>query len=912
MPDRLMSQNCPEVPILSGQSSLCRVQGTYEIINYNAAFASSYAVSVAPSGAGVINSFNTGNGLISVTWSAGITLPCSLVVSLTGACSGADTLYMMPCCDPSGQVLISPSIAQLPGAVYNQTSGEWTITNQTIRIQGTLQVKQPLNLISCTFNMGPGSRIDVLQDMPSGTIGALVLSGSSLQADPACNVMWEGVRLFENTQIKTELSGTNPVNLSRAQNAIGFYGSASYHFRASQTNLWNNFRGIYARKKNGAQNILLTRTAASGNLNIQGGNNTLPANYGNGQLPLPAANTCYVGIELINCGTFELDGSQGRNNLSNFSYGVLLYDSDFSMNTSTISNVQSSVNYPSSLNTSACIYAYRSSNTLTRSIQLFPLSTAPGLLNDFQNSNRGIYISGNYELNAQKNQFTTIAQEGVLVQRARNGTLIEIKNLNVFSNCNKGVSIQNCTKANIHIINNTFNSTAAYGTGSFDNVAMYLNGKSPELDYQIIGNSISGYRIGIYAINLARFSIGMNAIRYNTIEFNRTLSALPSPTSNYMGIWLDKQEKPNVYNNTISYTQSPITFSSSGRLRGFNMKDCSSMNIALNNLNNLGISMRFVGDNRPSVLQCNTMNACNKGVFCDNAAISNQGQVGEPWDNKWMNFGGNLRVYGTLLPNVSSIFWYYKTNNSDFNPQSLPVTLWLNNVQDNGISPCDNIADPPDDDDTHTDRIVALLQSILIDSTCIPQDSLDYRFRMRLFAYEILEENDSLRAALPEFMSFYAENLNTTLGRICRAENAIENLDYQNAIVELNASNCVETASQILHYTLDNIADYDLAGEGVKEELPVEVLEQLESIAWLPASIYGRGVFYARAILELEVDDIDIGLRVMQHSASDYPEVKKAHCFDLLGRPLVCPELNQPGILRRKTANGNYIIYKYQ
>ncbi len=30
-----------------------------------------------------------------------------------------------------------------------------------------------------------------------------------------------------------------------------------------------------------------------------------------------------------------------------------------------------------------------------------------------------------------------------------------------------------------------------------------------------------------------------------------------------------------------------------------------------------------------------------------------------------------------------------------------------------------------------------------------------------------------------------------------------------------------------------------------------------------PSSIYGTGVFYARAILNLEVDDENIGLRIM-------------------------------------------------
>ncbi|MFN0188138.1 MAG: hypothetical protein ACKVQV_05500, partial [Bacteroidia bacterium] len=288
---KVLSQNCPDSPIIVGSTSLCQAKGYYEIINYNATFSASYQFQFFPGGSGTLTSFNNITGMFEVNWTA--TSQCSLVVSLAAPCQGADTIFMQNCCDGNGTAgtIVDPFIANLPGAT--PVGGGFSVTGQTINIEGTLRVSTPLYLVNCTFNMGPGARIDVYDNLTAGS-GALVLTGSTIQSRAACNTMWEGIRMFNNTQIKTELGIGNFVTITNAQNAIAFYGNASYHFQATQTRLWNNFRGVFARSKY-PTGIIVTQLTNCNGLNITGGNVTLPNNYINGQNPLPVNNTCFAG-----------------------------------------------------------------------------------------------------------------------------------------------------------------------------------------------------------------------------------------------------------------------------------------------------------------------------------------------------------------------------------------------------------------------------------------------------------------------------------------------------------------------------------------------------------------------------------------------------------------------------------------
>ncbi len=87
-----------------------------------------------------------------------------------------------------------------------------------------------------------------------------------------------------------------------------------------------------------------------------------------------------------------------------------------------------------------------------------------------------------------------------------------------------------------------------------------------------------------------------------------------------------------------------------------------------------------------------------------------------------------------------------------------------------------------------------------------------------------------------------------------------------------------------------------------------------------PSSIYGTGVFYARAILNLpctakvkpeaeEVDDINIGLRIMNEELN-IQDNTTPRCFDNLGRLINCPNWWDPNVIKKKTKSGDFIILK--
>jgi hypothetical protein len=892
---KAQSQSCPDSPIIVGSTSLCRSIGNYQIINFNASFSTSYLFNIFPAGAGTISNFNLATGTFNVNWL--VTTPCTLVVSLPPTCQGADTLFMQNCCDVNGLFsLVDPAITNLPGVTLQ--GNEYTVTNQTFTIEGTLSVNSPLNLVNCTVSMGPGSRIDVYNNSQLAN-GALVLTATTLTESTNCNAMWEGIRLFNNTQLKTEVGPV--VTISGAQSAIAFYGNAGYHFKASQTRLLNNYRGILASSKY-PTSIIVTELADCIGLTITGGNTTLPINTFNGQNPLPVNRTSFVGMDIINCNPFDLDGMLGQNTIQNLSYGIRVWDSNVSLDRVLFTNIFPNNSYPfADAGTAILARRLTSSNNYTINV---PSLANPTLTSSFTGCNQGININGSYHLNTKGNSFTNVNQYGIRVRNAINNSMLTINNTNVFTNVNVGVNIENCTNANAIINHNTFTSTVALTSPTNDNIAIFIsNAMKVEMDWQIVENTITGYRLGVYVRNSQKRNLGFNPIRYNNILFNRVVS---SSTFNFMGIWLEHIEDINLSNNLIDYNQTPVSQALSPRLRGLNIKDIKVGTISSNEIKNMGIAMRFVGDNRPLTLQCNIMDACENGVFLNNAALINQGTPISPWDNQWRNFGTHKRVYGTLLTLISQMNWYFKSSNSDFSPLSSGAPLWLIPLVADYNSPCDDAIDPGDGD---PEGMVDFLRAIVADSASIPNDSLDFLFRLQLFAYTTLEENDSLRELLPEFMNFYAEQLSSTIARLVNAENAIEKLDYSTATIQLNAATCVETASLIMQKTLNAIREYDLMGNDCVEDMPLTLREDLEAIAYLPSSIYGVGVFYARAILNLEVDDENIGLRI-KYDDLIIQENKSPRCFDKLGRQIGCPDKSDFSVIKKKTKLGDFIIVK--
>jgi hypothetical protein len=941
---RSYSQNCPNSPIVVGNTSLCSHLFDYEIINFNPSFSNSYTFSFQPANVGNVVSFNMNTGIFEVNWNT--QNACSLIVSLLSPCVGSDTIFMQPCCDNAPISSISDVfIKNLPGIVLD-ASGNGFLTGQTLTIQGTLKVNRNLTLQNCVLNMGPGARIDVYASVGSNP-GNIVLINTTIQSSNLCNVMWEGIRMFENTEFKSEPFNATVNTIRDAQNAIAFYGNSGYHFRAAQTRLWNNYRSILSIPKVG-NSINLAILASSGNLDITG--NTLLANYVNGQNPLPVNNTGFTGIDLFNTSGFVMDAILGRNNISNLSFGIRTFDSNLPVNGTDFIGINFNNAYPF-IKGGTAIYGERLTLANNISVSILPLQS----VSTFSGCTRGINLVGSHNLSCSNNTFSNIVNEAVLIERSVNSPVISIYGTNIFTNCNAGIKIRRCNNASINInanffsniitdgvfvdrtVNNStivvdglnsftncnvgvkvrdcdlanvtinqnnFTSTAILGINSLDNIAINISNQSkPGIDYQIFQNNITGYRIGIYNINCMRKSRGFNPIRYNQIIFNRQIP-IPFTNNVFTGVWLENVEDINLGNNTITYSQAAIPSNKSNDLRGFNIKDTKLSIVSSNILNDLGVSMRFVADNRTVSLQCNVMDGCNEGIFLNSTALSDQGSPTIPWDNQWKNFGSNRRVYGTIIATISQIRWYYKSSNNDFSPIIPNFPTWLQFQIANYPSPCDDATDPGDID---PEIVLDYLRTIVSDSTSIPSDSLDFLFRMRLFAYANLEENDSLREAVPEFMNFYAVNLNTTISRLVHAENAIEELDYSTATLHLNAAVCVETASIILQKTLNAIREYDLKGDGEVSDISFEEREELESIANLPSSVFGVGVFYARAILELEIDDVDLGFRIR---SDDLPveQFKTPRCFDALGKVLVCPDLLDKKIIKKKTSAGDFII----
>ncbi len=872
-----------------GPHSFCNANPTANFTySFNLSVGSTIQWFLLPTG-GVIASPTAST--TSISWATAPNVPVKLTATMTtGTTVCTSELWIQPCCSPTNISVhdIDDPLNQLP--LFLPVSN-CTPTNNKILVHGTvsnyynLSIQGYFNVAAgeevyfeyCNLEMGPGSDFTTFI---SGATCKLSFNHCNISAMPACSTMWKGINPGEdagiyilNSTLKDAQYGTGMaiknivqlVNDTFERNYITFYEPPVTY-----------------------PNAIINRHFLGGSLiegNTFNGQPQLFQPFA-GQTPLPVNQKSYAGIYLNNDSNFVTSSNPnalGPNEFHHLATGIEMHNCIakiyhclfHDMNNDTYHTPASGV----------AMYADRTTNLWiggAPSAIIGGVSTSQAIKwNQVDNCIRGVYAVNGVSLTVNNNSFSG-GQNSVYCTNNRNQTIshnsfanasvagvttalcsnsnITVNDNNVFTNCYIGCDFAKVQNSNLNVSHNTFTFTYLI-TGNFANTGIKVyNGGVVPTNLTISNNKFYDPRIGIYMINVQSPPTAIALIESNEIHMNTPYGVINNNGQDLVGIQLYNCPGVTVDNNIIDRT-SPITNvlvpNAISRLRGMYISGSNVSGSILNNhilfnyIHNMGSGMYYTAECRGTQMLCNQVDVAVQGVHFNLANMSPQGTAAHPFDNSWTNFPiapGILRV-GGQTKNLVPIAWFYKgttsSNAYSCDPASPQAAVGFPNAGGPYICQMvrpsgDTIVDP------------SLVESIVNDYIEYIDNPEVNRYYDRVYAYRLLNEDDSLRNSNPDLQQFYLDNKGGNIGQFTEADSLARLGLWQQALDLINSltdSNQLEYNKRI---TMQIELQHQISGE---QEYNVNERNILIGIAQQSVFTGGEGVYNARAMLDTLVDD---------------------------------------------------------
>ncbi|MBK8846991.1 MAG: T9SS type A sorting domain-containing protein [Bacteroidetes bacterium] len=560
------------------------------------------------------------------------------------------------------------------------------------------------------------------------------------------------------------------------------------------------------------------------------------------------------------------------------------------------------------------IYAYNTS-AAQKSITVDQNGTPDAC--SFINITNGVTVKGFHETTIENNHFD-LCKSGVFMY---NHQIANVNiNANRFDNCYDGIFISRINDAIYQINDNLFNMTntttpKAYNAINFGNRAISLLQVKGNAKATIRGNKMNNTREGIYCINIKGATLGeVNIGELNAdpnIFSNEYYNSIPQADLHTIGVCYGYNflncDNVNLFGNRAIWMDNKPTVAEQDLLRGISLMDSKQMILIQNKTEKLGTGIRYWGDCTMGQLKCNTMTSCYQSVYLDpvggNTKISDQGDLTgtiKSWGNKWVNVQhtSGFRVDGDKAP-FTPIVWTYNTND--------PPEQWLLSSQVKPflistqsctatITDCvpPNIA--PDDDALRAQLYGAAVgdSSIYnnIDAEFLYQDKTAYFVSALNDSGILYQGNNNDAMFIAEFDSLKNENI----GKVQIAKKALANNDYtlmQTKLAALVNPNAIDFN---LKSTINYYANY-VAKDSIADSTTIE---NNRSIAYLHPFLGGEGVYYSRAIFDIEHEDQMPQLRkwkpnnntaIVKHNIEIYPNPSDGN-FTIVLKGYNNPQIN--------------------
>ncbi len=391
------------------------------------------------------------------------------------------------------------------------------------------------------------------------------------------------------------------------------------------------------------------------------------------------------------------------------------------------------------------------------------------------------------------------------------------------------------------IYENTFNSIYdPDSTSTPPTAAVYWSVK--------LQNILSGVTRAVISTNQMENQFkGIYCINADSVRIDSNFIQLQGGSVKRYGIWIVNGDHNTIEADTVQ------AFSGSNNLlvRGIRFESSTYSSIENNYLLNLGTGINGLSYCENTKIACNRIVNGVRGMMFENISLSPQGDENMPQDNKWDNIALTTRCNGTGLLTD----WYHRGAQSDVDNQFSPGTNNSNFLasipNQTGNSLCDDLDTMPLMF-TH-EQLAIILNN---DSMVYPVYDKENKVYAEEYMYRLISSDSSIMdrgypdsVQIEQFMS-NLQRSNLVLFKDIEAYIGSEDFNTAyDSLFEITDSTHIEHNLKIIEeyliYLLGN-EEYKLSGT---DSLV------LDSIANELAIEGGRGVYYARAILDRELDD---------------------------------------------------------
>lgn len=449
----------------------------------------------------------------------------------------------------------------------------------------------------------------------------------------------------------------------------------------------------------------------------------------------------------------------------------------------------------------------------------------------------GIEVYNNYNVSIELNHLSKL-KNGIVVNKCMERTIFIHQN--DIHEAEFGICFQDNHNAAIDISDNTINWNRPYNEGTESRKGILGNNSTLSISgLSIVANRIDNCKNGIQIMNQQNGKINENIIRYFVTDANIGMNGVYRN-----GIVLQEALGIDLGNNQVLRSCSLCTpvQSIERYLRGISIEQ-SVANVFDNYCQTMGTGIRTYSACKGTTYECNWLDNCFTGFYFDQAALATQGGTGYPTDNRWTNFA--MRNRADQL-STNPIHWYYDlSKGADYYPQPFANSaLMIHNTTGDGR--CSDII-PYEEQQ----RMISGL--ISDNNEGIDTPSIDYKDDQN--SYRLLKKNASLMNNGTGYdislQNFYTLTALQNTGILEDSKALYYDNDKANAVLlnnSINATNLKEANSKFVNNLV-------FAFEGDELTLSNSDKSSLTAIAFQYPLLGGEGVYRARAILKLDVDD---------------------------------------------------------
>ena len=420
-------------------------------------------------------------------------------------------------------------------------------------------------------------------------------------------------------------------------------------------------------------------------------------------------------------------------------------------------------------------------------------------------------------------------------------------NSNEFSNCSyKAIQGVNLLGANVN------NNEIVHSNYGIYLANVNSNAEYPYWNYQavnITNNSLSNiYRYGIWTVNVGDYyDSWATQINNNTLNFN-------SDNAFRTGINVENCDQIQIHNNDIVRSSDPYLANEIENLNGIWLEESMAAQVYENTITRMGHGIHGIGSLLYTDFYCNYLNKDFHGFHFDQnytTAISHQGGIGLPTDNKWVDsdFELGMRVEANF-PLLDLPLWYYK--DYFMYDAEFESTTTIDFEETTGSHEC-SWEDNPWEDFPNNDELLKVAEG----NYEYAELDEEYKHRERKKVYDKLRKEPSLYLNNTILQNFFELMEESPLKRILNVNEKMSENDFAQAIIEneqiISDKLYVQNRKTVNSIYLNSLID----GSEISEEDKAT----LENIALITPYLGGDAVYSARVLLDMDVMDYDIEYR---------------------------------------------------